>query len=123
MSVLISAPGHHSSADPLPAHQVAQWLAGREVAVRLQRERDGDGQAGFRRSLRDADRFSRTGHRYARCHVSLSFGAVESEIEQSERHRALVTPPASLDAWSVYHRGAWHMFQFTPAGYEEAERL
>ncbi len=54
---------------------------------------------------------------------SVICGAVESEIEQSERQRSLVTPPASLDAWSAYHRGAWHMFQFTPAGYEEAERL
>lgn len=54
---------------------------------------------------------------------SVICGAVESEIEQSERQRALVAPPASLDAWSAYHRGAWHMFQFTPAAYEEAERL
>ncbi len=50
-------------------------------------------------------------------------GTVESEIEQSERQRALLTPPASLDAWSAYHRGAWHMFQFTREGYEEAETL
>ncbi len=34
-----------------------------------------------------------------------------------------MTPPSNLDAWSAYHRGAWHMFQFTPAAYEEAERL
>lgn len=50
-------------------------------------------------------------------------GAVEVEIEQSERQRALLAPPSNLDAWSAYHRGAWHMFQFTPAAYEEAERL
>lgn len=54
---------------------------------------------------------------------SIICGTVESEIEQSERQRALVTAPASLDAWSAYHRGVWHMFQFTTAGYEEAERL
>ncbi|MDX2154960.1 MAG: winged helix-turn-helix domain-containing protein [Hyphomicrobiaceae bacterium] len=54
---------------------------------------------------------------------SIIVGAVESEIEQSERHRALLTPPSSLDAWSAYHRASWHMFQFTPSAYEEAERL
>lgn len=54
---------------------------------------------------------------------SIIVGTVESEIEQSERQRALLTPPASLDAWSAYHRGAWHMFQFTTEGYEEAERF
>ncbi|MEZ5816853.1 MAG: winged helix-turn-helix domain-containing protein [Hyphomicrobiaceae bacterium] len=55
--------------------------------------------------------------------ASIVVGTVESEIEQSERQRALLTPPASLDSWSAYHRGAWHMFQFTTEGYEEAERL
>ncbi len=55
--------------------------------------------------------------------ASIIVGTVESEIEQSERQRALLTPPASLDAWSAYHRGAWHMFQFTREGYEEAETL
>jgi TolB-like protein/DNA-binding winged helix-turn-helix (wHTH) protein len=49
--------------------------------------------------------------------ASIIVGTVESEIEQSERQRALLTPP------SAYHRGAWHMFQFTPEGYEEAEAL
>lgn len=50
-------------------------------------------------------------------------GAVEAEIEQTERRRALLVPPSSLDAWSAYHRGGWHMYQFTREGYEEAERL
>jgi len=49
--------------------------------------------------------------------------AVETEIEQSERRRALMANPSNLDAWSAYHRGAWHMYQFTPAGYEEAGRM
>jgi TolB-like protein/DNA-binding winged helix-turn-helix (wHTH) protein len=49
--------------------------------------------------------------------------AVETEIEQTERRRALLTHPSSLDAWSAYHRGAWHMYQFTPEGYDEAERF
>jgi TolB-like protein/DNA-binding winged helix-turn-helix (wHTH) protein len=54
---------------------------------------------------------------------SVIIGTVESEIELAERQRALIVPPSSLDAWSAYHRATWHMFQFTPQGYEEAERL
>ncbi len=50
-------------------------------------------------------------------------GAVESEIEQSERQRALLTHPTNLDAWSAYHRATWLMFQFKPEAYVEAERL
>ncbi len=50
-------------------------------------------------------------------------GAVEAEIEHSERRRALLASPSSLDAWSAYHRGSWHMYQFTREGYVEAERL
>ena len=41
-------------------------------------------------------------------------GAVEGEIEQTERQRALLTHPANLDAWSAYHRATWLMYQFTP---------
>jgi TolB-like protein/DNA-binding winged helix-turn-helix (wHTH) protein/tetratricopeptide (TPR) repeat protein len=54
---------------------------------------------------------------------SIIVGTVESEIEQSERQRALISPPSNLDAWSAYHRGAWHMYQFKTESYEEAERL
>jgi TolB-like protein/DNA-binding winged helix-turn-helix (wHTH) protein len=50
-------------------------------------------------------------------------GAVEGEIEQTERQRALLTHPANLDAWSAYHRATWLMYQFTPQAYVEAERL
>ncbi len=50
-------------------------------------------------------------------------GTVESEIELSERQRALLKHPANLDAWSAYHRASWLMYQFTPEAYEEAERL
>jgi TolB-like protein len=49
--------------------------------------------------------------------------AVEAEIEQTERRRALLLSPSSLDSWSAYHRGTWHMYQFTRDGYIEAERL
>lgn len=49
--------------------------------------------------------------------------AVETEIERTERRRALLTHPSGLDAWSAYHRGCWYMYQFTPEAYDEAERL
>ena len=49
-------------------------------------------------------------------------GTVESEIEQSERGRALISNPSNLDAWGAYHRGCWHMYRFRPEDYEEAER-
>lgn len=50
-------------------------------------------------------------------------GSVESEIEHSERQRAVLTTPAGLDAWSAYHRGCWHMYRFTPADYDQAEHF
>ncbi|MFO1148271.1 MAG: transcriptional regulator [Alsobacter sp.] len=34
-------------------------------------------------------------------------------VELAERDRALVKPPGSLNAWETYHRGLWHMYQFT----------
>jgi TolB-like protein/DNA-binding winged helix-turn-helix (wHTH) protein/Tfp pilus assembly protein PilF len=48
---------------------------------------------------------------------------VHTEIEQMERHRALLTPLANLDAWSAYHRGRWHVDRHTPEDYEHAESL
>jgi DNA-binding SARP family transcriptional activator/Flp pilus assembly protein TadD len=46
-------------------------------------------------------------------------GAVVSSlahaVEIAERNRALVKTPGSLDAWETYHRGLWHMYQFTEA--------
>jgi TolB-like protein/DNA-binding winged helix-turn-helix (wHTH) protein len=55
--------------------------------------------------------------------ANIIVGSVESEIELSERQRALLKHPATLDAWSAYHRATWLMYQFTPEAYEEAERL
>jgi len=37
--------------------------------------------------------------------ANLVVGSVEVEIEHAEQTRALLEPPASLDAWSAYHRG------------------
>ncbi len=38
--------------------------------------------------------------------------AVEAEIESQERRRALARQPASLDAWSAYHRALSHLLRF-----------
>ncbi|MEQ8348015.1 MAG: winged helix-turn-helix domain-containing protein [Sneathiellaceae bacterium] len=47
--------------------------------------------------------------------------AVEAEIEQKERRRALLQPFASLDAWSAYQRACIHLFRFTPEEEARAE--
>jgi DNA-binding SARP family transcriptional activator len=39
--------------------------------------------------------------------------SVAGEIETLERHRALLKPPSSLDAWEAHHRGLWHAYRFT----------
>lgn len=39
--------------------------------------------------------------------------SISSEIEMAERHRAILKPPSSLNAWEAYHRGLWHMYRFT----------
>ncbi len=50
-------------------------------------------------------------------------GAIEPELGSVERERARRKPPDSLDAWSCYQRGLWHLFRFTKAGNDEAELL
>lgn len=49
--------------------------------------------------------------------------SVASEIEANERNRAVLQPPASLDAWQAYHRGLWHMYRFTNADNEFARQF
>ncbi|MGE0724826.1 MAG: transcriptional regulator, partial [Alphaproteobacteria bacterium] len=41
--------------------------------------------------------------------------AIAREIEMIEIGRAVLRPPASLDAWEAYHRGLWHMYRFNRA--------
>jgi TolB-like protein len=53
----------------------------------------------------------------------LIVGAISCEVELAEQRRALLRDPATLDAWSAYHRGCWHMYRFTPADYEQARRF
>ncbi|MFC3717474.1 winged helix-turn-helix domain-containing tetratricopeptide repeat protein [Luteimonas soli] len=55
--------------------------------------------------------------------TDLVVGAIASEIELAERQRALLEMPASLDSWSAYHRGCWHMYRFTPEDYDRAEEF
>jgi DNA-binding SARP family transcriptional activator/TolB-like protein len=45
----------------------------------------------------------------------LIVGSIASEIEASERKRAILRPPNSLDAWEAYHRGLWHAYRFNRA--------
>lgn len=49
--------------------------------------------------------------------------SVASEIEASERNRAILKPPNSLDAWEAHHRGLWHMYRFTRADNEQARHF
>jgi TolB-like protein/DNA-binding winged helix-turn-helix (wHTH) protein/tetratricopeptide (TPR) repeat protein len=55
--------------------------------------------------------------------TDLVVGAISTEVELAEQQRALLETPANLDAWSAYHRGCWHMYRFTPADYEQAQRF
>ena len=47
--------------------------------------------------------------------------SVASEIEANERNRAVLRPPASLNAWEAYHRGLWHMYRFARADNDQAQ--
>ncbi len=46
--------------------------------------------------------------------------SVDSEIEASERTRAVLKPPSSLNAWEAHHRGLWHMYRFNKADNDRA---
>ena len=49
--------------------------------------------------------------------------SIAGEIETSERNRAILIPPSSLDAWEAYHRGLWHVYCFTKADNERAREF
>jgi TolB-like protein len=53
--------------------------------------------------------------------TDLIVGAISSEVELAEQRKSLLETPASVDAWSAYHRGCWHMYRFTSADYEQAQ--
>ncbi|TYL96651.1 tetratricopeptide repeat protein [Bradyrhizobium rifense] len=46
---------------------------------------------------------------------------LDAEIHIIERNRALLMPPASLDAWQAYHRGVANMYRFTSESNGEAQ--
>lgn len=46
--------------------------------------------------------------------------SVAGEVELIERNRAILQPPASLDAWQAHHRGLWHMVRFSRPDNEQA---
>ncbi len=54
---------------------------------------------------------------------NLVVGSVETEIEHAEQLRALLEPPANLNAWSACHRGWWHLNSFAPDCCEQAEHF
>lgn len=54
--------------------------------------------------------------------AGLVVGSIEVEIEYAEQQRALLEPPSSLDAWSAYHRGWWHLNTFSAGCCDEGER-
>jgi len=49
--------------------------------------------------------------------------SIASEIEALERHRAILKPPSSLDAWGAHHRGLWHMYQLRRSDNEQARHF
>jgi DNA-binding SARP family transcriptional activator/TolB-like protein len=48
---------------------------------------------------------------------------LDAEIHIIERNRALLMPPASLDAWQAYHLGLSHMHRFTSESNREAQQF
>jgi DNA-binding SARP family transcriptional activator/TolB-like protein len=48
---------------------------------------------------------------------------LDAEIHIIERNRALLMPPASLDAWQAYHRGLSRMYRFTSDSNREAQQF
>jgi DNA-binding SARP family transcriptional activator/tetratricopeptide (TPR) repeat protein len=49
--------------------------------------------------------------------------SIASEIETSERNRAILLPPQSLGAWEAYHRGLWHMYRFNAEDNDQAQHF
>lgn len=49
--------------------------------------------------------------------------SIANEIETTERNRAILRPPASLDAWGCHHRGLWHAYRFNRRDNEAARHF
>jgi DNA-binding SARP family transcriptional activator len=48
---------------------------------------------------------------------------LDAEVHVLERNRALLIPPASLDAWQAYHRGLSRMYRITSDSNREAQQF
>ena len=48
--------------------------------------------------------------------------AIAPAIADAERKRAMRKPPESLDAWTAYQRGLWHVFKFSQDDHALAEK-
>ena len=57
------------------------------------------------------------------CCAARIVAGLDAEIHVIERNRALLTQPASLDAWQAYHRGLAHMYRFTSDSNREAQQF
>jgi adenylate cyclase len=49
--------------------------------------------------------------------------ALEPAVGRAEIERARARPPASLDAWELYHRGVWHFLRASPDELVEARKM
>ena len=49
--------------------------------------------------------------------------SLASEIEMTERNRAILRAPNSLDAWESHHRGLWHMYRFNKEDNQRAHHF
>ena len=49
--------------------------------------------------------------------------AIEPELGNAERERALRQPPDNLGAWESYQRGMWHLYRFTEEDTRESLQL
>ncbi len=49
--------------------------------------------------------------------------AIEPELGNAERERAIRKPPETLDAWTWFQRGLWHHYRFTKEDNAEAQVL
>lgn len=55
--------------------------------------------------------------------ISRIVTSVDAEVRSSERERAVRKLPDLLDAWELFHRGLWHIYNFSMDDVETAERF
>jgi len=53
--------------------------------------------------------------------VSRIITSVDAEVRSSERERAARKLPQAMDAWELFHRGLWHLYNFTLDEIDTAE--